>query len=411
MAFYTVTLAKLLVLLASFGIVGCIHSESDELTAHGKAQVTRNELKTIPGKFIPMRSIDQRRESVEKNAKALIEKLSQILSGSKNQSVAERRLQPFVKTDTEKGATGTATNDPANTSKAMNNDLVDNGHDNTEKWQLSMEDISKINNFTSELKRLIEESASGSLRRNPRYSYLSDPFLRSYIENDAAGMNAANNDGKEESTTVGNSPEFTTTLDFSTAEPKTQGSHPENDNTVLSSAQSTSLTASTDVTERSTENFTSETVNTSPSETAKTKIDNREEEEEGKGEEMAKGETYSTKNTLNLNTQEHQRKTADSDIVHDSDSDFQVVSVLSNDHGEKIIYASKTIEKETETDGLNPQNFAPYINFKRVKCMTFKFSNLLHRALLARKFLKLNDCQEKRILAYCHNLLLKTASE
>ncbi|VIO95782.1 Uncharacterized protein BM_BM12983 [Brugia malayi] len=104
------------------------------------------------------------------------------------------------------------------------NNIMNDQLNSSKKQHLNAENISEINNFTLELKKLIEET-SDAVRRNPRYSHLIDPLSLTYAQNEFEdGMNSNLRDEikKElktnETMNIGNSSEFDNNSDFRTAQ-------------------------------------------------------------------------------------------------------------------------------------------------------------------------------------------------
>ncbi|VDN83533.1 unnamed protein product [Brugia pahangi] len=104
------------------------------------------------------------------------------------------------------------------------NNIMNDQLNSRKKQHLNAENISEINNFTLELKKLIEET-SDAVRRNPQYSHLIDPLSLTYAQNEFEdGMNSNLRDEikKElktnETMNIGNSSEFDNNSDFRTAQ-------------------------------------------------------------------------------------------------------------------------------------------------------------------------------------------------
>ncbi|CAG9532317.1 unnamed protein product [Cercopithifilaria johnstoni] len=403
MAFYAVILPKLLVLFCLLSIIDRIDTQYGKLIVQGKNEAPPHEKKPIARKFfIPMRTINQRSESVEKNEKShLIQKLPPILNLDKNRSASGQHLTLSEGKNSE-STIGTETNDrsnPANTFKAVSllahlhsmslandfqsnarqhdkgynkengaidienknsgsqkhNDVVDNQYHNTGKSHLNMRDISEIDNFTLKLKKLIEKSVSGALRRNPRHGHPYDLKQNNhspptYAQNETS-TNDVTKDGKELKITgtmsVEYSSEFANSSDFrSSPEPKTESG--QENGVSLKKKQSASSNTSID---NITENVFGEQLNGN--------ITN----------ETVTMESYSENNEdLDSQTREPQIKIDDDNITDDFDQDgIKEVSILSNNYKEKIIYASKSLEEEPEKDESDFQNNAPMMDFKRAR--------------------------------------------
>uniref|UniRef100_A0A1I8ECP9 Uncharacterized protein n=1 Tax=Wuchereria bancrofti TaxID=6293 RepID=A0A1I8ECP9_WUCBA len=216
-----------------------------------------------PAHFIPVSAISQKNENDEKYVKSFIQKLPAMLALGENQAV-NRQTNP-------ENATRTEIYDPSNLRnifKAVSllaylhsmslanrsqtnirehdegynkenglidirneiakfqkqNNIMNDQHNNTKKRHLNAENISEIDNFTLELKKLIEET-SDAVRRNPRYSHLIDPLSLTYAQNEfEAEMNSNLRDEikkalkTNETMDVGNSSEFDNNSDFRRAQ-------------------------------------------------------------------------------------------------------------------------------------------------------------------------------------------------
>lgn len=368
-----------------------------KLIVHGKNEVLTHEEKPVVRKpFVPMHAINQRKENVEKNAKQLIQKLSPILNREKNQSVTGQNLMSSGKKDlVNEASTGADDRSGlANTLKAVSllahlhsmslaqqnqsqhkknglieiantntesqkhDNLMKNQHGNTEKWVLSKEDISEIDRFTLELKKLIDESTGGALRRNPRYSYLYDAGSRNFADNEP-GMNEANT--------------------MNAGNPSTISSESTNESKQGNNMMEGKLVGRS----------TTEMVITSDSEFANDSMESKINDRVGKyGNESddglsSKGEDEHNDN-LNLKTQKSRIEINGNNDMNDESihGEIKEVSILSNGREEKIIYASKSVEDETETVGTNFPDDVLNINFKKVKCMIFKFNKFFMQSFI-----------------------------
>lgn len=326
------------------------------------------------------------------------------------------------------------------------NDLMDNRYNSTGKSHLNMDDISGIDNFTLEFRKFIEESANGALRRNPRYSYLYEPISLAYAQNAfEAGMNSNKEDRiknelkTNEMTNVENSPQFVNSSDFKRTQnlqrktrqgrsspeilqnekpPASSNTSAEHHNVGKNVFEGQLTGNSTDET-MSSGNF-SEFVNGTYRKIRRTKItryriidgkkvpvETRYDEElvlktekhdESDDDYFPEEKNVPAENS-NLNIQEFEFKIdrKGDNMNDDTDQDdIKEVSILSNNHEQKIVYAAKSVEEEEEEEPkmseYDIEENVPKIDFKK-KCMNFKFNNLFRKVLFAKILFK----AEKRL--------------
>uniref|UniRef100_A0A1I7W5A8 Uncharacterized protein n=1 Tax=Loa loa TaxID=7209 RepID=A0A1I7W5A8_LOALO len=201
---------------------------------YGKFIVQGKDEAPIVGKFfIPMHVISQRRKKrdEEEDTKHLTQKLSAIFALGRNQVVARKHSALFEKMNPEnttrtkmydgsglkntfKGVSllaqlhsksltnhfqpnirqrkegyreenGLTSTRDENAESQKQNNLMDDRHNSTRKQHLSMKDISK-NNFILKMEKLKNpgKSWNGVVRRNPRNSYMDDPFSLDQVQDE-----------------------------------------------------------------------------------------------------------------------------------------------------------------------------------------------------------------------------------
>uniref|UniRef100_A0A915Q4E6 Uncharacterized protein n=1 Tax=Setaria digitata TaxID=48799 RepID=A0A915Q4E6_9BILA len=111
-------------------------------------------------------------------AVSLLALLHSISSGDHFQPGIRRRIEGYYKD----ALANTRNKMDTNLQKQVN--ITDNFNHNSSRWDLNVDDTSKTNDFNLGLMKLTEESANSVLRRNPRYSYLSNPLSLVYAADD-----------------------------------------------------------------------------------------------------------------------------------------------------------------------------------------------------------------------------------
>ncbi|EFO19604.2 hypothetical protein LOAG_08886 [Loa loa] len=312
----------------------------------------------------------------------------------------------------------TSTRDENAESQKQNN-LMDDRHNSTRKQHLSMKDISK-NNFILKMEKLKNpgKSWNGVVRRNPRNSYMDDPFSLDQVQDEfEARLNSEIGDEiqkelKAYGTMNVRSSKFTNSSDFRGTQKSNIESRQRRDPAVLGKEVKKVLLEKKQPVLL---NTSAEDYNLATSIFERSKIESRQRRDPAVVGKESKQRIYHVFDVKKIPTDNHSEKQLfvsktrklnksnngffpsgenvtnenpdlkiresqieidqnDSGIVDDCDeNDIREVSIIHNGHEEKIIYASKSIDEEEEEEEKEPEISEPNleqnvqeIDFKKV---------------------------------------------